>query len=83
MIHVVMTAHNIAMYVFALLLRRHDLNDCRQALVELNAATAIEAPKKNAATSRPLFDVFPASYQGGTSVPITGIEQALRIEDDG
>jgi hypothetical protein len=84
MIQLMMTAHIIVMYVFALLLRRHDRKDWRLALVESNAATAIEAPKKKDATSRPPLVVFPASYQGGTSVPpIIEVQQALRIEDYG
>jgi hypothetical protein len=70
MTHMAMTAQIIAMYVFALWLRRQDRCDWRPALVEVTAATATEAPKKKAATSRPPSDVGFSLYQGGTSVPI-------------
>lgn len=51
--HIEMTAHSMITYIIARRLRRHDRYVWRPAFVESNAAMAIEAPKKNAATSKP------------------------------
>ena len=39
-------------------------------MVKSKAATAIEAPKKPAATNRPVSEVGLGLYQGGTNVPM-------------
>lgn len=82
--HVEITAHSIITYVLARWFRRHERIDWRPAFVESTTATAIDAPKKKDAISKPVRDVGLSLYQGGTSAPIVGVKglKASRIEEE-
>lgn len=71
--HEASTTQVMTMYALTRCDRFHDRNDWRTALVKSKAATAMEDPKKKAATSKPVLDVSFSLYQGGTSVPMVGI----------